>query len=364
MAFSPLGFSLPELSITGSVGMRAAWGGTLGVTATVLNTGTSTITNPIAQAPGSVTTADAPASTVAVVITPRPHSGREVTIGTFQAPPISQNSLEQIVETFTLPARPAGFAGGGGKFFVHLIANANSKILESHKIIDFGPPIPVMVASRALPELSATSLDVPPFMQPGDTIVPTITITNLGTAASGPVQVALVASTSKSFTVGSSIVALYTLTSSIPPASEVPPGGTIAAFSQTANPPNNTFTFTGARRHAAHQPGDVLPRRRGRSLRPDQSAQPARERAAADPGRGPARPVLAAGRRRFDGQLQPVPLAGLRRLHRHQSRDDHDQRRHRPSQHDHLIRVEDGEWRVAGSDRSALHPPPSTLFLP
>ena len=75
MAASALGFSLPDLSINGSVGTRAAWGGTLGVIATVINTGTSTITNPIAQAPGSVTTADAPPSTVAVVITPRRISG-------------------------------------------------------------------------------------------------------------------------------------------------------------------------------------------------------------------------------------------------------------------------------------------------
>ena len=36
----------------------------------MINQGSSTITNPIAQAPGSTTTADAPASTVAVVITP------------------------------------------------------------------------------------------------------------------------------------------------------------------------------------------------------------------------------------------------------------------------------------------------------
>ena len=52
MASSPLGFSLPDLTITGSAGTRAAWGGTLGITATVINQGSSTITNPIAQAPG------------------------------------------------------------------------------------------------------------------------------------------------------------------------------------------------------------------------------------------------------------------------------------------------------------------------
>jgi hypothetical protein len=244
-AASALGFSLPDLTISGSAGTRAAWGGTLGITATVINSGTSTITNPIAQAPGDVSTADASTSTVAVVITPRPHSGRAVTIGTFQAPPVSQNSLEQLVETLTLPSRPAGFAGGGGRFFVHLIVNATGSILESNSANDIGPPIPVNVASKALPELRAVGLATPTTMQPGDTIAPTISISNLGTAASGePIQVALVASTTKNFTVGSSIVALYDVTTSIPGASDVAPMGAIPAFSQTVNPPDNTFTFT------------------------------------------------------------------------------------------------------------------------
>ncbi len=53
LATSPLGFSLPDLTISGSVGTRAAWGGSLGVIATVINQGTSTITNPIAQGPGT-----------------------------------------------------------------------------------------------------------------------------------------------------------------------------------------------------------------------------------------------------------------------------------------------------------------------
>src|SRR5262249_45382584 len=42
-----------------------------------------------------------------------------------------------------------------------------------------------------------------------------------------------------------SIVALYDISSSIPAASQVPTGGTIAAFSQTLSPLNNTVTFTG-----------------------------------------------------------------------------------------------------------------------
>ncbi len=104
----------------------------------------------------------------------------------------------------------------------------------------------VLVAPVALPELRATDLEVPATLQPGDTIEPTITITNFGTANSGePIQVALVASTTPNFTVGSSIVALYSLETNIPPASAVPPGGLIAAFSQTVSPLDDTFTFTG-----------------------------------------------------------------------------------------------------------------------
>ena len=55
---------------------------------------------------------------------------------------------------------------------------------------------------------------------------PEITLTNIGTAPTGgPVQVALVASTTKNFTVGSSVVALYDITTSIPAASQVATGG-------------------------------------------------------------------------------------------------------------------------------------------
>jgi hypothetical protein len=246
LATSPLGFSLPDLTVTGSAGTRAAWGGSLGVIATVINQGSSTITNPIAQAPGSLSTADAPASTVAVVITPRRSMAHAVTIGTFQAPPVGQNSFEQIAESFTLPARPSGFPGPGHTMYVHLIVNSTSSVLEANRANNTSAPIPVTVAGRALPEVRATELNLQSPLEPGYTIVPTITLTNFGTApTSGTLEVALVASTTPNFTVGSSVVALYDITTSIPAASQVPPGGVIAAFSQTANPLNNSYSFTG-----------------------------------------------------------------------------------------------------------------------
>ncbi len=74
-------------------------------------------------------------------------------------------------------------------------------------------------------------------MQPGDTIQPTIrSRTSARPTPSQTVQVALVASTSPNFTVGSSIVALYSITSSIPSAAAVPTGGTFTAFNQTPSP--------------------------------------------------------------------------------------------------------------------------------
>ncbi len=231
MAFSSLGYSLPDLTVNGIMpGTCAAWDGTLGVTAFVDNIGASTITNPIAQAPGDVTTADAPASTVAVLITPHPFSLKgAVEIGTIAAPAVPQNSLVQVNGTFTLPSRPAGFPAHG-QFFVRLVANATGSVVEANTSNNISEAVPVRLVGQALPELRATSLGVPSSLSPGDTIRPTISVTNLGTAPSGePVEVALVASTSKSFTVGSSIIALYAIETSIPGAS----AGT-----------DNTYTFT------------------------------------------------------------------------------------------------------------------------
>jgi hypothetical protein len=103
--------------------------------------------------------------------------------------------------------------------------------------------------------LRATALDVPPVMQPGDTITPTFQITNLGTAGTnsqGPVEVALVASTSPDFNLGSSIVALYTLPQGIPGQSSTPVKVSARhhrkLFGSTydnVTPARNVETFTG-----------------------------------------------------------------------------------------------------------------------
>ena len=88
-------------------------------------------------------------------------------------------------------------------------------------------PLRLSGAARA----SGHRLDVPDSLQPGDTIVPTFQITNLGTAntdTQGPVQVALVESVTPTFTLGSTIVATYTLPSGIPGQSDAPVRNTLA----------------------------------------------------------------------------------------------------------------------------------------
>jgi hypothetical protein len=260
MAFSQLGFSLPDLTISGIAGPRAAWGGTLDVSVFLQNIGASTTTEPLSQAPatqpptpgspyGSTSTADAPVSTVEVFISRSPKSLKgSILLGSFQAPPLAQNSFENLVEAFTLPARPPGFAGAGGKFYLRFLANATNSFPEVSLGNNISKPFAVTVASQPLPELRAIALAVPQSLQPGDTIVPEIQIENFGTAdpsAQGPVTVELVASVTRSFTVGSSPVATFTL-NSIPPVSQQPTGGNFRTFAQRiVNKARNVVTIVG-----------------------------------------------------------------------------------------------------------------------
>lgn len=261
LAFSQLGFSLPNLAVSGQVGPRAAWGGVLDVSVLLQNIGASTTTEPLSQVPatqpatpgspyGSTSTADAPDTVVAVLVTRSPKSLRgAVTIGSFEAPPVSQNSVEQIPAAFTLPARPPGFPGGGGKVFVWFVANATQSISQPANANNVSGPVPVRITGRPLPELRAIALGIPNSLHPGDTITPEIQIENFGTAdpdLQGPVTVYLVASVTRNFTLGSSIVASYTV-NSIPPVSGAPTNGNYLTFAQQiVNQPQNVVTIQGS----------------------------------------------------------------------------------------------------------------------
>lgn len=264
LAFSNLGFSLPDLIITGEAGPKAAWGGTISVSGFLQNIGASTIPEPTEQAPPSQlnppgtglnstdsSTADAQDTTIAIYITPHRNSMRgAILLATTEAPPVSQNSVFSFeTAPITLPSRPKGFAGPRGTFYIRLMANSAGTALEANPENNLSTAIPVKVVREALPELRAVAINLPPVMQPGDTISPTIQIENFGTAGTisqGTVEVALVASTTPSFTVGSSI--LYPpeeIDYDIPALSNTPTSGNPATFGEeNLVPPSNIVTFT------------------------------------------------------------------------------------------------------------------------
>ncbi|MGZ3380324.1 MAG: hypothetical protein ACXVBB_08665, partial [Isosphaeraceae bacterium] len=273
LSYSSLGYSLPDLKISGLAGPVASWGGSYQVTVVLQNTGASTIIEPLSLVPASEVTvvngslvppyyvpssADAAASQVGIYLAPRPHSlAGAKEIGTATAQALSQNDIERFNVSLTLPQQPTGFRAAG-VYYIRLVANQTQSVLESNFSNNVSAPIPVRFISQALPQLQATALDLPDSMQPGDTVVPTFQITNLGTAntdTQAPVQVALVASVTPSFTLGSSIVALYTLPAGIPGQSSAPVknsahhharlyGSTI--YNNNVTPAQNVETFTGA----------------------------------------------------------------------------------------------------------------------
>ena len=272
LSYSSLGYSLPDLKISGLAGSVASWGGSYQVTVVLQNTGASTIIEPLSLVPASEVTvgpdgslvppyyvpssADAAASQVGIYLAPRPHSlAGAIEIGTATAQALSQNDIERFNVSLTLPQQPAGFRAAG-VYYIRLVANQTQSVLESSFSNNVSAPIPVRFISQALPQLQATALDLPDVLQPGDTVVPTFQITNLGTAntdTQAPVQVALVASVTPDFNLGSSIVALYTLPAGIPGQSSAPVknnahhharlyGSTI--YNNNVTPAQNVETYT------------------------------------------------------------------------------------------------------------------------
>jgi len=230
MAYSALGFSLADLAVTGESAPTTSWGGTLTVQVTLQNLGASTLVEPTSLVPpgqvqvgpdGAIvpsyytpSQADAPDTTVAVYLVPRGRRGIAggIQVGVIDAPMMSQNNIQQFQGTVTLPDRPAGFPAAGG-YTVRLVANADRNVLESNYSNNVSPPMNVtLTPTPATPMLRATAFEVPAGLVPGDTIAPYIQVANLGGAPlTTEVEVAVVASTSPDFNLGSSIVALYTV---------------------------------------------------------------------------------------------------------------------------------------------------------
>jgi hypothetical protein len=246
LAYSPLGASLPDLTVQGFASLVTAWGSPISVTVNVNNIGVATMLEPLALAPGSTGSADAPASVVGVFASRYPHSLKgSVLVGTVDIPPVAANDTVQITQTFTMPGQPAGLPGDGGRIYLTFKANATGSVFESDTTNNQSKPVPVIIQAP-LPELAAVGFDTPPRMQPGDTIQPNIRIANLGTADSGlqgDLTVQLWASPTRTLTSKSVAIATYTVPN-VPAQSLVPSQGVVLGDANV-DPTQNLVTIAG-----------------------------------------------------------------------------------------------------------------------
>lgn len=257
MTYSPLGYSLPNLAVTGYAAQEAAWGGSFAVNVTVQNQGASSLIEPTHLSPTttdlatgnvSITPSDADAqpTVVNVYASTKPNATTGlVEIDTISIPAVTQNSQYTTTSDFTLPSKPAGFPSNGGKVYItFIIQNTQLNSVKGEVPAYYRVPLPVKIVNP-LPNLQVINEDFPSPLEPGDVIQPTIQIANLGAgnpATQGPVTVELVASLDKNFGPGDSVLASYTI-ESLPGLSEVP---TQSPYTINGNliPPSNINTTT------------------------------------------------------------------------------------------------------------------------
>ena len=110
--------------------------------------------------------------------------------------------------------------------YLGFVADDLRQVRDLDRTNNNGNVVAVGIAA-ALPDLAAIAIDVPPVIQPGDTIAPSIKVANYGTvntAPQGPVTVLLVASTDKNFGPNDVILSNYQITD-LPGLAEAPRGG-------------------------------------------------------------------------------------------------------------------------------------------
>lgn len=244
LAYTPLGFSIPDLAILDAYsGPVAAFGGPLSITVDVSNLGQSSMPEPFAQFPGSPSTADAGPSEIAVYLTADPHFPfrNRVQIGTIDVPSIPQNRLAQVTGTFTLPdSPPPGFPTTGGVGFLTLELDPDREIRDLDRTNNvFRTATPFQLIPN-LPELQAVALGLPPVMNPGDTIVPQVKIANYGAAPTNlqaPVVVQVVASQDPFFGPGDIVLGTFTV-DNILPLSQAPTQHFVPGDVNVIDPPN------------------------------------------------------------------------------------------------------------------------------
>ena len=197
----------------------------------------------------TVSTADAPPTTVEVFASAKPNAkSASIEIGSISIPSVTQNSSYEVLAAIALPAKPKGFPGDGGKVFLTLVVNNDQTILQSTQALNiFRVPKPVRI-TNPLPDLQVAAFDVASPLQPGDVITPTIRIGNFGSAdpaaqGKGPVTVELVASLDKNFGPGDAVLGSFQIVS-LPGVSGVPTQATSFNGDTNLIPPDNEFTTT------------------------------------------------------------------------------------------------------------------------
>lgn len=241
-AYTPLGFSLPDLRVSGTPAPVAAYGGPLAVSLDVRNLGASSIIEPFALMPGAPSSADVGPTQVDVYLSPRSHFGPgAVKIGSVVVPGAPQNSFQQIEGVVSMPrTRLRRFPGSGGTVYAYFKIDTARLTPDANRLSNVNRVgVPILLAPP-LPDLEAIALDLPPVMQPGDAVQPWIKVANFGTvdtAPQGPLVVDLVASTDTAFGPGDIILAQFTL-DSLPPLSLVPTRGIVPGDVNVETPAN------------------------------------------------------------------------------------------------------------------------------
>ncbi|QDV33516.1 hypothetical protein [Tautonia plasticadhaerens] len=223
LAYTPLGFSIPDLAILNAyTGPVAAYGGEIAVTVDVSNLGQSSIPEPLAQFPGQASAADAGPSEIEVYYTNQAHSpfGDRILLGTISVPAVPQNRLVQVTGVVSLPEEPpAGYPGVGSNGFITLELDPDRDVRDLDRTNNVFRPAASFLLVPDLPDLQAIALGLPPVLNPGDTIVPQVKVANYGAAPTidqAPVVVQVVASLDEAFGPGDIVLGTFTVGNILP----------------------------------------------------------------------------------------------------------------------------------------------------
>jgi hypothetical protein len=248
LAWTPLGFSLPDLVVTPSTPPVAAYGGPLTVQVDVSNLGHSSMLEPLALAPGATSRADAGPSVVGVYLSTNPHklTRKAVRIGEIEVAGVRQNGTLNLTEELRMPTRkPRGFPGSGGQVYVWFRADARRSVPEIDRTNNDVRAVQPLQIFAPLPELALASFEAPPVLNPGDVIAPSFQIGNYGTVDTSPqgeVLVQYVASSDTFFGPTDLVLASYFIPN-IDALSEVPSREAIPLGDVNLDPPTNLATI-------------------------------------------------------------------------------------------------------------------------